>query len=268
MNSFIYIQITTNGDEMMQSIKPTLLILLLICSLSVAHAEPITLVAIGDSLTQGDGDLEVGGGYPARLATRLNDSHPGSVVKNLGQSGWTSDDLINTQLEPALGLLNSAPTGHTKIAIVWIGSNDLFGLYNYVCDEEYRNKFSACEGDGLRIFSDNIQRILSALKGTGARLYIALLDDQSKRPVMTDQEKRTSSFDKISQDDVARMSVQTGKYNHVIQQMAESLGATTVDFSNATLFTDPATLDSDGNHPNSKGYDSIADIWYRAIITP
>ena len=249
----------------MRSATLPLVFLLLICSLAVANAEPITLVALGDSLTKGDGDLEVGGGYPARLATRLRGEYPGSVVKNLGQSGWTSDDLIKTQLEPALDLLNSAPAGHKKIAIIWIGSNDLFGLYNYVCDEEYRNDFSACEGDGLRIFSDNIQQILSALKGTGARLYIALLDDQSKRPVMTDQEKLTSSFDKISLDDVARMSVQTGKYNEVIQQTAENLGATTVDFSNATLFTDPATLDSDGNHPNGNGYDTIADVWYRAI---
>jgi lysophospholipase L1-like esterase len=253
---------------MMKSTKLTLLILLLICSLSAAHAEPITLVALGDSLTQGDGDLNAGGGYPARLATRLKAERPGSVVKNLGQSGWTSDDLINTQLEPALTLLKSAPTGHTKIATVWIGSNDLFGLYNYVCDEEYRNDFSACEGDGLRIFSDNIKRILSALQGTGAKLYIALLDDQSKRPVMTEQEKRTSSFDKITQDDVTRMAIQTEKYNQIIQQMAEQFGAGTVDFSSTTLFTDAATLDSDGNHPNSTGYDSIAEIWYQGITTP
>jgi lysophospholipase L1-like esterase len=253
----------------MKSVNILMYFLLLMCSLAVANAEePITLVALGDSLTQGDGDLEMGGGYPARLATRLKAERPGSMVKNLGQSGWTSGDLINTQLEPAINLLRSAPAEQTKVAIVWIGSNDLFGLYNYVCDEEYRNDFSACEQDGLRIFTDNIQRILSDLKGTGAKLYIALLDDQSKRPVMTDQEKRTSSFDKISKDDVTRMSVQTRKYNEVIQQMAERLGASTVDFSSSTLFTDPATLDSDGNHPNGKGYDTIADIWYQAITTP
>jgi lysophospholipase L1-like esterase len=242
--------------------------LLLICSLSVANAGPITLVALGDSLTQGDGDLETGGGYPARLATRLKAERPGSVVKNLGQSGWTSDDLINTQLEPAVNLLRSAPAGQTKVAVIWIGSNDLFGLYNYVCDEEYGNDFPACESAGLRTFSENIQRILTTLQSSGAKLYIALLDDQSKRPVMTEQEKRTSSFDKITADDVVRMSAQTGKYNEAIRQMAERFGATTVDFSNATLFTDPATLDSDGNHPNSKGYDMIADVWYQAITSP
>ncbi len=252
----------------MKNANIPLFFLLLACVLATANAGPITLVALGDSLTQGDGDLENRGGYPARLATRLKAERPGSIVKNLGQSGWTSDDLINTQLEPAINLLRSVPAKQAKAATIWIGSNDLFGLYNYVCDEEYRNDLSACERDGLRIFSENIQRILSALKDTGSRLYIALLDDQSKRPLMTDAEKRSSSFDKISKEDVARMSVQTRKYNEVIREMAERFGATTVDFSDAKLFTDPTTLDSDGNHPNGKGYDAIADVWYRAVAAP
>ncbi len=240
----------------------------LFCPVAAIKAEPVTLVALGDSLTQGDGDSEPGGGYPSRLARRLKAELPGSEVKNLGQSGWTSDDLINTQLQPALDLLRSAPAGHTKVATVWIGSNDLFGLYNYVCDEEYHNDFAACEREGLRIFTENIQRILSTLKGTGARLYIALLDDQSRRPVMTDAERRTSSFDKISGDDVPRMSVQTERYNQVIRQMADRFGAKTVDFSSSKLFSDPSTLDSDGNHPNGKGYDIIAGVWYSSVTTP
>jgi lysophospholipase L1-like esterase len=69
-------------------------------------------------------------------------------------------------------------------------------------------------------------------------------------------------------DDVARMSTQTRKYNQIILQMSERFGAVIVDFSDSKLFIDSATLDSDGNHPNSKGYDAIAEIWYQAIIGP
>jgi lysophospholipase L1-like esterase len=243
----------------------TILLVLLLLPLQAVAAEPLAVVALGDSLTEGDGDDGAGGGYPARLQKLLAVSHPGSTVRNLGKSGWTSDDLINTQLEPAVEALRAVPSGHTPVALVWIGSNDLFGLYNWVCDNDYRNDFAACERDGEQIFRKNLQRILTTLKGSGARIYVALLDDQSKRPVMSNPELRGSSFDLISADDVPRMSIQTEKYNEIIRQLAEQQGAVTVDFLNTTLFEDPATLAEDGNHPNSAGYDGIAERWYRAI---
>ncbi len=241
------------------------LLLLLMFGLPVMAAQPLTVVTLGDSLTQGDGDDGIGGGYPARLQQRLAASHPGSTVRNLGQSGWTSDDLINTQLEPAVAALRSAPSGHTPVALVWIGSNDLFGLYNWVCDNDYHNNFAACERDGEQNFRNNLQRILSTLKGTGAQVYIALLDDQSKRPVMSNPELRTNNFDLITADDVPRMSAQTAKYNEIVRQLAEQQGASTVDFLNTTLFEEQATLAEDGNHPNGAGYDAIAERWYQSI---
>ena len=246
-------------------IRNILLLLLLLLTTQGMAAEPLTVVTLGDSLTEGDGDDGMGGGYPARLQQRLAASHPGSTVQNLGQSGWTSDDLINTQLEPAVAALRAAPSGHTPVALVWIGSNDLFGLYNWVCDNDYHNNFAACEGDGEQNFRNNLQRILSALKSSGARVYIALLDDQSKRPVMAEPELRTSNFDSITAEDVPRMSAQTAKYNEIIRQLAEQQGASTVDFFHTTLFEEAATLAEDGNHPNGAGYDAIAERWYQSI---
>jgi lysophospholipase L1-like esterase len=229
-----------------------------------ASAKPITLVTLGDSLTVGDGD-EAGGGYPSRLLKKLSKEAPGSTLENLAQSGWTSDDLINTQLEPAVAALQAAPGDAPKLALVWIGSNDLFGLYNYVCPEDYRNDYARCEPEALQLFKNNIKTILASLKATGARLYIALLDDQSKRPVMKNPQLRTDSYDKITADDVSRMSVQTGKYNAVIRELAASYGATTVDFLDTKIFETPATLSEDGNHPNGAGYEAIAGTWHQAI---
>jgi lysophospholipase L1-like esterase len=249
----------------MKAGKIVLLVLVFLLGAQPAFAKSITVVALGDSLTQGDGD-EAGGGYPPRLLKKLRTVCPGSTLKNLGQSGWTSDDLINTQLKPAVAALKAAPAGNSKVAIVWIGSNDLFGLYNYVCDNDFRNNFAACEPEGLRTFSANIKKILASLKSTGARLCIALLDDQAKRPVMTDAVLRGHSFDKITDDDVPRMSVQTKKYNKVIRKLAADHGATTVDFFNTTIFENRKTLSEDGNHPNGAGYEAIAKIWYEAII--
>jgi lysophospholipase L1-like esterase len=246
--------------------KPVLCLLVLVLGAALqGYPQAVTLVTIGDSLTAGDGDDGVGGGYPARLLTMLTPSHPGSTLQNLAVSGHTSDDLINVQLDPAVSALNAAPAGNRKLGLVWIGSNDLFGLYNYVCDNEYGNDYTACEAATFGYFSDNIDTILSALSATGAEVFIALLDDQSRRPVMTDPALRASVFDQISDEDVARMSVQVGLYNTEIASQAAALSASTVDFFHTTIFENWATLDADGNHPNGAGYDAIADIWYAAV---
>ena len=241
-----------------------LLATLLLSSVISASAKPVTLVTLGDSLTVGDGD-EAGGGYPSRLLKKLSKEAPGSTLKNLAQSGWTSDDLINTQLEPAVAALQAAPGDAPKLALIWIGSNDLFGLYNYVCPEDYGNDYARCEPEALQLFKNNIKTILASLEATGARLYIALLDDQSKRPVMKNSQLRRDSYDKITADDVSRMSVQTGKYNAVIRELAARYGATTVDFLDTKIFETPATLSEDGNHPNGAGYEAIAGVWHQAI---
>ena len=77
--------------------------------------------------------------------------------------------------------------------------------------------------------------------------------------------KRRHSFDKISANDVPRLSAQTKKYNDVLRKSAAAYGAVAVDFFNTTIFENAATLSEDGNHPNGAGYDAIAKIWYQAI---
>lgn len=244
-----------------------LLGLLLNLSMLTVYSQSITLVTLGDSLTEGAGDdVGDGGGYPIRLISMLQTDYPGSTLNNLGISGDTSDDLINKQLEPAIDLLNASPAGNLKIALVWIGSNDLFGLYSWVCDNPpYNNNYESCEDDTFGYYSTNISTILNDLNSTGSQVFIALLDDQSRRPVMTDPILRGDSFPSISEEEVQRMSIQVTRYNAEIARLAILLGATTVDFFNTTIFETWATLSEDGNHPNGLGYDEIATIWFNTL---
>lgn len=244
-----------------------LLLFLFILNFQGVMAQSITLVTLGDSLTAGDGDegSTSQGGFPPRLLNSLQTPYPGSTLNNLAVSGLTSDDLINIELTPAINTLNSAPATHLKIALIWIGSNNLFGLYNNVCDEYYPGDYPRCEEEELNNYRNNMDKIITDLKATGARLYIALLDDQSKRPVMTDAQLRNETFSAITEEEVTRMSAQVRHYNDAIQTLASLHGATTVDFYNTTIFEDWSTLNGDGNHPNSSGYDFIANHWYAAI---
>ena len=100
-------------------------------------AGPIGIIAMGDSLTLGDGD-ESGRGYPGRLLEKVTQLRPESSLSNFGQSGWNSDALINGDQ----GLFGQLPLaidetklilsrGRGALVLLWIGSNDLWYLYEY-----------------------------------------------------------------------------------------------------------------------------------------
>ena len=225
-------------------------------------AGPVHIVALGDSLTQGDGD-DSGRGYPGRLLDMLNSVRPDSTITNLGQSGWSSDALINgdqgleSQLTRAVNELQAETSqGQAALALVWIGSNDLWYLYEYGGDID-----DAGDASDAQRFEANIDTILSQLRGTGAQVVIALLDDQSKRPVALKGE----AFVAITPDEMTRMSAHVNVYNQIIRNKAAQYGALTVDFYSTDIFTNPETLYYDGNHPNQAGYDVIAQKWFDAI---
>jgi lysophospholipase L1-like esterase len=202
----------------------------------------LTVVAMGDSLTEGNEDTPGMGGYPARLERLLNAVKPGAQVVNLGKSGWTSAQLLKRQLPTALEI-------KPDIALVWIGSNDLWRYYR-----------AEQEVEDLRNYTANLDSILGTLKSNEIRTFVALGDDQSKRPVA-----RTTEIEPYTQDDRDRMSRRAMAYNEVIAQKAREYGATTVEFFNTDIFTNPATLAADGNHPNPHGYDLIGQRWFEAI---
>lgn len=225
-------------------------------------AGPVHMVALGDSLTQGDGD-DSGRGYPGRLLEMVNAIRPDSTLSNFGQSGWNSDALINgdqgleSQLTRAVGELQDATSqGKAVLALVWIGSNDLWYLYEYGGDID-----DAGDAADAQHFEANIDAILSQLRGTGAQVVIALLDDQSKRPVALKGE----AFTAITSDEMNRMSAHVDVYNQIIRDKAVQYCALIVDFYSTDIFTNPATLYDDGNHPNQAGYDIIAQKWFDAI---
>jgi lysophospholipase L1-like esterase len=231
---------------------------------------PLTLVTLGDSLTAGDrDDSAAGGGYPRRLLAALQAIRPGSTLLNLGQSGWTSGDLIDgvngtpSQLDQAVAHLNQA--SGAKVALVWIGSNDLWYLYEF--GPEPMN--AAAEQDDLAAYQQHLTTIVAQLRATGAYVLLGLMDDQALRPVVANPPNPAEpAFPAITADDRARMSAQVTRYNAALTALAALPGPpelAPVDFYATTIFTDPATLSDDGNHPNAAGYDAIAALWAAAL---
>jgi lysophospholipase L1-like esterase len=122
------------------------------------------------------------------------------------------------------------------------------------------------EQQDLAAYEANVDTILGQLTSHGLVVYIALLDDQSKRPVVANPPNPAEpAFPATTTADLALMSAHIHDYNEIIARKAGQYGATTVDFYHTTIFTDPATLYDDGNHPNEAGYDQIAQIWFAAL---
>lgn len=225
-------------------------------------AGPISIITIGDDLTHGEGD-DLGTGYPQRLLELANQIRPGSTVKNLARSKWTSDDLVHGkgdssgQVELAVvEVEESFSQRRAAVVLVWVGGNDLWELYTGVNEVTSEQE----EQDVMR-FSENVDTILRSLREADAEVIIARLDDQSKRPAKS----RSELYPDITADELLRMSDQVGRYNEVISSKAETYGALTVDFYNSDIFVSTATLSADGFHPNSFGYELIAQSWYKSL---
>lgn len=228
-----------------------LLVLALLLSLPAFSASgPLRVACLGDSLTAGDGD-DQGQGYPGRLQARLP---AGTQVKNLGRSGWTSEMMVQGY-EGKPSQVKQALAWKPQVALIWIGSNDLWYLY------EYNNPGPEQEKADLARFRKNLEDSIRQLRQAGCQVVLALLDDQSKRPVAIKGE----AFTGISRAELQRMSRQVQAYNQVLRQLARKNALQTVDFSSGDLFRNPATLNEDGNHPNSRGYDEIAARWLASL---
>jgi lysophospholipase L1-like esterase len=141
------------------------------------------------------------------------------------------------------------------VALVWVGSNDLWGIYGWDCDE---NSPPSCAAAWVDAYRTNLDAILSRLSGAGAQLIVALLDDHSKRPAAADE------YFGITAAERPLLAEAVQAFNVVVSELAARYGAWTVDFYNTTLFEDAATLSEDGNHPNTAGYDRIAELWFEA----
>jgi len=96
-------------------VKILLVIATLLLSIQMALAKPITLLALGDSLTAGLG-LETSEAFPAKLEAALQSSYPGLKIINGGISGDTVAD--------GLARLDWALTDDVGGLIVGLGAND------------------------------------------------------------------------------------------------------------------------------------------------
>jgi acyl-CoA thioesterase-1 len=193
-----------------------------------AAAAPILYVALGDSTATGVG-AERGGGYPERLARRLEASGVPVRLVNLGVPGATADDLRRTQLPRVMG-------EQPVLVTIGIGLNDLV------------------RGRSLRDFARDLQLIADVVERTRATVIVSELPDISRSPSAAGSPRS--------------LERQLAAYNAALRQMAERHGFVVgpVEAVSRRAFRDESGLFAkDGFHPSARGYDLWTDALWPAV---
>jgi len=190
--------------------------------------EPL-YVALGDSTAVGVG-ADSGGGYPERLVGKLRTAYPALKLLNLGQSGATSSDLLESQVPSAL---RTRP----RLITLGIGINDV-GLQ--VADDA---------------FAVNLEEIVVQLRKLGAPMAIANIPDLALAPAIAELVPRSIYERRIE------------LFNEHVTATAARHDLTLVDlyaWSRDVLPSRPELFSSDGFHPSALGY----DVWAGRMLAP
>jgi lysophospholipase L1-like esterase len=231
---------------------------------------PVTVVALGDSLTYGEGDETGLGGFVGRLTESIGamPGREGSTLANLGVSGWTSSGMVDgqdgspAQLPAAVEAVQSAMAeGRAVLATVLIGSNDMWYLYAFGSPE---GTTPAEEDAAAEVFRSNLERTVTDLTQAGAVVVLGLPDDQSLRPASVQLEVLQSMLPDVSVEEIQLMSAMSTRLGAVVEEVAAAHGLRTVD-TNAPFWADTSTMAPDLIHPNGAGYAILADLWLPVI---
>jgi lysophospholipase L1-like esterase len=197
-------------------------------------------VGVGDSITKGSGDniISDGVGYEPILANLLTVAKGYShFVFNEGVSGHTSADgssrigAVLEQYHQATYFLVQYGTNDAKL----VPAPRPSGLGLSRADPAYPGTFK-----------DHMQRIIDATIGDGRIPYIAKLP------------KAFGSYD--------FMNPLLWEYNMVVDELYWENGLEVIPPDFYTLFENNPDQMADDLHPNGTGYQSMAQLWWDAII--
>ncbi|QGQ96803.1 lipase [Paenibacillus psychroresistens] len=227
----------------------------------------VTIVALGDSLTKGTGDLSLEGGYAGKAAKKLEVilKKPVHVI-NQAINGWRADNLLNSLEEPNIqNLIKSA-----DIIMLTIGGNDL----NHAADNpidvtDTKIKVtpapSETPGSNLEINYAEIKKSLSASEEKMAKILttIATLNPNAKivyvglyNPYYEQDTKKEGTA--ILQDWNLKASQVASAYPNMLVVPTFDLFQLNIKYY----------LYIDEFHPNLLGYERIADRVVQALSLP
>lgn len=208
--------------------------------------QDLTLVALGDSLTEGIGDSTDSGGYIPYLQSLLEGEKEINKItfSNFGVAGSRSDQLLKSlQTEEVKTAVQEA-----DLVIVTIGGNDMMK----VVQENLMslNKVDFEEQKGL--FEKNLNSMIKTIRQENVDSYIVLV----------------GLYNPFNQwfPDIKEMNEVVNEWNEGSQKVLLQYPNTQfVDIMKVFENAEENVLYTDYFHPNNKGYEYIAQEVYREL---
>lgn len=211
-----------------------------LASCETSERQTVRLVGLGDSLTEGIGDEKDEGGYFGRVVKRLENSEDVAAVEasNFGKSGHRSEQLLE-RLEKEEKMNQALHDAH--FITMTIGGNNVLRIVREhifaLQVEPFQKERMQYEQDLHAIF----QHIRS--QNEDATIFIGSIYN----PMQMVTEER-GDFTTIIDE-----------WNDTIRTVGKQYGAIYVSLENLGVKDPVAYHDTDYFHPNSEGYDEIAD---------
>lgn len=196
-----------------------------------ATSGPVRYLALGDSVTSGEGVLPEET-YPSRLASLWRATGCEVEVSNVAVTGYKSADVVVEEL-PAVAKFK--PT----LVTLMVGGNDI------------------ANGIGVDEYQTNVRTILSTLKDAGASIVTISQQFWDRTPVGEGYGTRQS------------LSAQRAEFNSVLLSESEAVGATYVDLE--ALFEEQVSKEmwlEDELHPTAEAYQGWATALFEKVGNP
>ena len=213
----------------MALIRTALALLLMMTASGARAAEPLRVLALGDSYTIGEGVPE-SERWPVQLARRLGKAGvPCSTPTIVARTGWTTDEL-----RAAIARAELAPP--YDLVTLLIGVNNQYRGYPM---DQYR-----------REFGELLERALAFADRRADRVVVVSIPDWGVTP-----------FAREAGRDAATIARELDAYDAVARELAQARGVAFVDVTAVSRQrgAEPEMLAADGLHPSGRMYELWTD---------
>ncbi|WP_071394489.1 SGNH/GDSL hydrolase family protein [Bacillus tuaregi] len=209
--------------------------------------QPIKIVALGDSLTEGVGDISENGGYIPYLVSLLEDENniKKAQIDNYGVKGFRSEQLVS-KLQSDVEVRTAIQ--EADLVIVTIGGNDMMKVVR----ENITNLNMADFLNQRDLYKENLSVLLKVIRQENKHIHIVLV----------------GLYNPFHQwfPEIEEMNEVVNEWNkHSQKILAQYPDTYFVDIMNLFKDDEEELLYTDYFHPNNRGYELIADKIYQVL---